>query len=229
VGGVQFDLTAEHVKAVFEPFGKILSVQMIPNPETGKHKGYGFIEFEDPQAAQEAIEQMNGFDLCGRQLKVGLAHAMLAQQEGSTPTPQQLAAMAKAKAASLAAHTSSSEPENLGREENIRINASQRLQIMQKLSRNESPVLVLKNMVLPQDVDDELSEEVRDECSKYGKVEKVLIHHNKAEDSILIFVQFSNQDEAGRARQALDRRYFGGRVIQAEYYPKEKFELGVYQ
>ena len=44
-----------------------------PNPETGKHKGYGFVEYEESKSAEEAIQQMNGWDLGGRPIKVGRA------------------------------------------------------------------------------------------------------------------------------------------------------------
>lgn len=53
------------------------SCQLIPNPETGKHKGYGFVEFETEDAAKGAIQCMNGFQLGGRQLKVGLTDVLL--------------------------------------------------------------------------------------------------------------------------------------------------------
>jgi len=53
------------------------SCQLIPNPETGKHKGYGFVEFETEDAAKGAIQCMNGFQLGGRQLKVGVAVCLL--------------------------------------------------------------------------------------------------------------------------------------------------------
>lgn len=45
---------------------------------------------------------------------------------------------------------------------------------MHKLMRtNRSTVLVLKNMVTPKEIDDELEDEIRDECSKYGEVQEV--------------------------------------------------------
>jgi poly(U)-binding-splicing factor PUF60 len=71
VGSVMFDLTADQLKEVFEPFGAVISCQLIPNPETGKHKGYGFIEFDNEKSAADAMQNMDGFDLCGRKLKVG--------------------------------------------------------------------------------------------------------------------------------------------------------------
>jgi poly(U)-binding-splicing factor PUF60 len=58
---------------VFEAFGKILSCKLAPGPAPGKHRGYGFIEYESPQSAAEAIASMNLFDLGGQYLRVGKA------------------------------------------------------------------------------------------------------------------------------------------------------------
>lgn len=60
--------------------------------------------------------------------------------------------------------------------------------------------MVLKNMVGPEDVDEDLENEVTDECSKYGKVEHVIIYQEKqsededAEIIVKIFVQFSSHE-----------------------------------
>ncbi len=71
VGSIYFELNAEQVKAVFAAFGKVISCELImDSANPGKHKGYGFVEFEEEKAAQAAIAQMNNFDLCGRSLKV---------------------------------------------------------------------------------------------------------------------------------------------------------------
>ncbi|KAK2953454.1 putative Cytotoxic granule associated RNA binding protein TIA1 [Blattamonas nauphoetae] len=82
VGSVPFDVPQESVRLIFEPLGRIRSIQMMPNPETGKHKGYGFIDYESPESAKIAIETMNGFEINGRQIKVNLpTTAILAQSQ----------------------------------------------------------------------------------------------------------------------------------------------------
>ena len=43
VGSLHFNITEDMLKGIFEPFGKIASIQLIMDPETGRSKGYGFI------------------------------------------------------------------------------------------------------------------------------------------------------------------------------------------
>ncbi|TPX60701.1 hypothetical protein PhCBS80983_g01578 [Powellomyces hirtus] len=71
VGSINFELTEVHIKAVFTQFGFVRSVSMTMDPMTGKHKGFCFVEYEVPEAAELALEIMNGADLGGRPLKVG--------------------------------------------------------------------------------------------------------------------------------------------------------------
>lgn len=70
VGSLHFNITEQMIKAIFEPFGIIDTVQMIHDSESGRSKGYCFIQFRDPDSAKRAMEQMNGFELAGRPIKV---------------------------------------------------------------------------------------------------------------------------------------------------------------
>ncbi|KAJ1721542.1 hypothetical protein LPJ53_003945 [Coemansia erecta] len=71
VGSINFELTDEHINQVFSEFGPVRSVSMSKDPASGRHKGYGFVEFEVPEAAALALEAMNGTVLGGRALKIG--------------------------------------------------------------------------------------------------------------------------------------------------------------
>ena len=94
----------------------------------------------------------------------------------------------------------------------------------------ESVVVVLRNMVGPEDVDEELQEEIEEECGKYGEVEKVIIYQERQgeeEDApiiVKIFVEFKQSASAKRAKEALHNRFFGGRVVVAQIYDQELFE-----
>ncbi|XP_064815660.1 RNA-binding protein 39-like isoform X1 [Oncorhynchus masou masou] len=71
VGSLHFNITEEMLRGIFEPFGRIESIQLMMDSETGRSKGYGFITFSDAECAKKALEQLNGFELAGRPMKVG--------------------------------------------------------------------------------------------------------------------------------------------------------------
>ncbi|XP_046386036.1 poly(U)-binding-splicing factor half pint isoform X4 [Ischnura elegans] len=415
VASIHPDLTEEDIKSVFEAFGPIKMCRLTPAGSPMKHKGYGFIEYETSQAAQEAISSMNLFDLGGQYLRVGKAITPPNALQGPTAVQSQMptaaavaAAAATAKiqamdavasnamalgltklattvstpaiptlpsiptlpatlplipsltsmppiapplaalptlpavtaataaaaipppgiaipqlgaapvipqvvvtqppvlatapasiaipgslgsalasshqvaaipppvvlapsalvsqqlnpaaaAAVVAAATNpqdalrkaqeqaqkqqeelqkklmeDAEPQTLQQQENISIKGqSARHLVMQKLMRkNESRVVILRNMVEPEDVDETLQEEIQDECSKFGVVDRVIIYNEKqsededddAEIIVKIFVEFSNNSEAESARDALNGRYFGGRLVKAELYDQALFD-----
>jgi len=105
--------------------------------------------------------------------------------------------------------------------------------VMQKLMRKtESRVVILRNMVGLEDVDDSLQEEIQDECSKFGVVKRVIIYKEKQSDSVdddsdtivKIFVEFTHMSEAEQARDSLNGRFFGGRLVKAELYDQALFD-----
>ncbi|XP_050421413.1 poly(U)-binding-splicing factor half pint isoform X2 [Adelges cooleyi] len=126
------------------------------------------------------------------------------------------------------------EPQTLQQQENMSIKGqSARHLVMQKLMRKtESRVVILRNMVGVEDVDDSLQEEIQDECSKYGIVERVIIYKEKQSDIedddsdtiVKIFVEFTQMSEAERACDSLNGRFFGGRLVKAELYDQALFD-----
>jgi len=240
VGSVYFDIGEEEIKQVFQAFGTITNVSMIPSLETGKHKGYGFIEFAQHDAAAQAIQVMNMFTLGGRQLKVGWANSALSApasfgqgaqvDHGDASVPGSQAAMlAQAHAAATAALAGKSGAMgSVQSEEGIGMSVSsgiQRAQIMAKLANRPSKVVLLKNMVDADDVDEQLEEEITEECNKFGPVAKVIIATLEEGGSKLvkIFVQFNDQASALRAVTSLHKRWFGGKVVHAQTYDEDRF------
>eukprot|EP00250_Pteridium_aquilinum_P032837 c4770_g1_i1 orf=281-1549(+) len=91
-------------------------------------------------------------------------------------------------------------------------------------------VVLLRNMVGPGEVDDELEDEVASECAKYGTVTRVLIFEITepdfpATEAVRIFVQFERPEQATKALVDLDGRFFGGRVVHAGFYEEERFNV----
>ncbi|CAG0882730.1 unnamed protein product [Cyprideis torosa] len=70
VGSISFELKEDTIRQAFAPFGPIKSINMSWDPLTQKHKGFAFVEYEIPEAAQLALDQMNGALLGGRNIKV---------------------------------------------------------------------------------------------------------------------------------------------------------------
>ncbi|XP_051755125.1 poly(U)-binding-splicing factor PUF60-B isoform X2 [Ctenopharyngodon idella] len=327
VASIHPDLSDEDIKSVFEAFGKIKSCMLAREPTTGKHKGYGFIEYEKPQSALDAVSSMNLFDLGGQYLRVGkavtppmplltpmtpgglppaaavaaaaatakitaqeavagatvlgslaspahilsqqmgLPQAVLAAQApgiitGVTPArptlpvvPQVglvnpvLASPPVTTSASLGTPTSVAQThtEVKREEDNRRTEEDQSVPVgngqdseleqlsvsasggKQTVMQSKSTVMVLRNMVGPEDIDDDLEGEVMEECGKYGAVNRVIIYQERqgeeddAEIIVKIFVEFSDADEMNKAIQALNNRWFAGRKVVAELYDQERF------
>lgn len=71
VGNLPFSATAEAVEALFSPYGAVENVNLITDRETGRLRGFGFVEMES--GANEAIAALHDKDLDGRTLTVNLA------------------------------------------------------------------------------------------------------------------------------------------------------------
>ena len=70
MGSISFELKEETIKVAFAPYGPIRSVNMSYDPVLNKHKGFAFVEYELPEAAQLALEGMGGAIIGGRNIKV---------------------------------------------------------------------------------------------------------------------------------------------------------------
>lgn len=73
VGNIAYSTTEDGLRDAFEPFGTIRSVTIITDRETGRSKGFGFVEMSSPEEAQAAISAMNGTQLDQRTIKVDMA------------------------------------------------------------------------------------------------------------------------------------------------------------
>ncbi|KAL6103663.1 puf60 [Pungitius sinensis] len=304
VASVHADLSHDDIKSVFEAFGRIRSCTLVREPLSGRHKGFGFVEYDRAQSALDAVSSMNLFDLGGQYLRVGKAvtppvplftpnvtggllppaaamaaaakinaqesvgasvlkalagPALLSQQLGGPPQAV-LAIQAPGVTTDVtlarpglsqvglgnpvtAPAPVASEGKTKGKEEELQQNAQrggateplseQEHVVMRKLLRQqESTVMVLRNMVGPDDIDDDLEAEVTEECGKFGRVRRVVVYRERqgeeddADVIVKIFVEFSEAAEMSRAARALNRRWYAGRQVVAEEYEREGFNRG---
>jgi RNA recognition motif-containing protein len=72
VGNLPFSATEQDIKVLFERHGKVDSVKLINDRETGKPRGFGFVEMGGGEA-QAAIQGLNGYQMNGRPLRVNEA------------------------------------------------------------------------------------------------------------------------------------------------------------
>uniref|UniRef100_A0A0N4XJ59 Splicing factor 45 n=1 Tax=Nippostrongylus brasiliensis TaxID=27835 RepID=A0A0N4XJ59_NIPBR len=102
---------------------------------------------------------------------------------------------------------------------------------MTEAMRNSTKVLMLTNMVGPDEVDDELEPEIREEMAKYGQVASVVIHKMEGvsdELAVRIFVEFTNVAQAIKAFVVMNGRFFGGRSVAASFYSLDDFNSKEY-
>ncbi|KHN74586.1 Cleavage stimulation factor subunit 2 [Toxocara canis] len=102
VGNISYEVGEEQLKQVFSQVGPVVHLRLVHDRETGKPKGYGFCEYNDPQTAESAIRNLNGYELNGRQLRVDSA----AGGERSADEVQQLQAAFAAQQQELKAQES---------------------------------------------------------------------------------------------------------------------------
>lgn len=81
VGNLPFSATEDELRTQFEQFGTVHSVKLISDRETGRPRGFGFVEM-DQDAAASAIQAMNGKDMGGRPLRVNEAQERQPRQGG---------------------------------------------------------------------------------------------------------------------------------------------------
>jgi RNA recognition motif-containing protein len=73
VGNLSFDATENAVRAMFEEFGTVDRVNLVTDRETGRARGFGFVEMGNDAEGQNAISALNGRELDGRSLNVNEA------------------------------------------------------------------------------------------------------------------------------------------------------------
>ncbi|CAH0557535.1 unnamed protein product [Brassicogethes aeneus] len=233
VGSLHFNITEEMLRGIFEPFGKIDNIQLIMDPETGRSKGYGFITYHSCDDAKKALEQLNGFELAGRPMKVGNVTERLDLQ---TQGPSLL---------------DSDELDRSG----IDLGATGRLQLMFKLAEgagmqvpqaaanalsiatgqpvvsqvqtNSTPPIatqcfMLSNMFDPATEavsawDVEIRDDVIEECNKHGGVLHVYVDKGSPQGNV--YVKCPSIATAVASVNSLHGRWFAGRVITAAYVP----------
>lgn len=230
VGSLHFNITEDMLRGIFEPFGRIDSIQLLTEPETGRSRGYGFVTFHTADDAKRAMEQLNGFELAGRPIKVG--HVTEHQ-----PTPAQKSLdtdeldrggvdMGTTGRLSLMAKLAEGTGLNLPSQAQNVLNLTQQHQAQQQTPPIATQCFMLSNMFdSSQESSDTWDSEIRDdvieECSKNGGVLHIFV--DKASPQGNVYVKCPSVASAAAAVNSLHGRWFAGKIITANYVPVNNY------
>ena len=76
IGGLPYQTSEEQLAQIFAPYGEVSSAKIITDRETGRSKGFGFVEMSDGEAGKKAIAELNEAELGGRTITVNEARPM---------------------------------------------------------------------------------------------------------------------------------------------------------
>lgn len=84
VGNLAWEADEEALKPLFEAYGKVAKINVVRDVETGRSRGFGFVEMETPESAAQAISELHDKPLLGRNLRVSLAQERQDRPERSS-------------------------------------------------------------------------------------------------------------------------------------------------
>src|SRR5712691_2572739 len=85
VGNLAFTTTEQDLRQLFEPYGTVETVRIMNDRDTGRSRGFGFVEMPDNRAAQSAIDALNGTPVAGRALTINEARPREPRREPRQP------------------------------------------------------------------------------------------------------------------------------------------------
>ncbi|KAL5000929.1 hypothetical protein BDV10DRAFT_160988 [Aspergillus recurvatus] len=194
----------EPVTMLLKSFGELKSFVLVKDSSTEESRGIAFCEYADPNTTTIAVQGLNGMELGDRHLKVVRASIGMTQAAGLDMG---------VNAMSMFAKTTSQDLES-------------------------SRVLQLLNMVTPEELMDnedyeEICDDVREECSKYGRVLELKIPRptggsRQSPGVGKIFVKFETIEATTAALKALAGRKFSDRTVVTTYFSEENFNVSAW-
>eukprot|EP00794_Sanderia_malayensis_P008913 gene8913-9865_t len=199
IGGLPNYLNEDQVKELLSSFGELRAFNLVKDSATGLSKGYAFCEYVDLSLTDVAIAGMNGMQLGDKKLIVQRA-SVGAKIPGvmSGVVPVQVQVPGM----------------NL------------------QTADDPTTVLCLMNMVTPEELQDdeeydEIYDDIREECSKFGRIVSMEIPRPIADYQVpglgKIYIEYSAPSESRAASDALTGRKFASRVVVTSYYDVDRY------
>lgn len=215
-------MSEQIVRDLLSQFGRLRMLSLIRDLATGKIKGYGIFEYDDPRDVDLAIVAFNGF-VCGQ--NVIRVQKLGGSAEAAAPKKQPVAATAMANSMT----------------QRIVSNPVLAMQVKQgrEVGSRPSTIVQLLNAVYQEDLMDDqdyedITAEVHSEASKHGTVTRVVIPKPAKDGSYVdgvgkIFVAFQDLTAARKFQMDANGRKFENRVVCAAFYPADKFTEGKFK
>lgn len=222
IGGLPTYLTDDQIKEILASFGQLRAFNLIRDPATMASKGYAFCEYLDPKVTDQAILGLNGFEIGDKKLVV--QRASVGAKSG--PLATNLTGLNAAAAAALMPPVQIQVPG------------------LPSITPSSTPrvlteVLCLMNMVEPNELKndeeyEEILEDIKEECNKYGTVKSIEIprppKYRGRDDETKqvpglgkVFVEFDSATEAQKAQLNLAGRRFSDRVVVISYFDRDRY------
>ncbi|KAG5535816.1 hypothetical protein RHGRI_023547 [Rhododendron griersonianum] len=204
VGGLPYYFTEVQIRELLESFGPLRGFDLVKDRETGNSKGYAFCVYQDLAVTDIACAALNGIKMGDKTLTVRRAN------QGTTqPKPEQ---------------------------ENVLLHAQQQIALqrlmLQPAALATKVVCLTQAVNVDELIDDEVYEDIiedmRVECGKFGTLENVVIPRPNPNGEPTpglgkVFLEYVDVDGATKARQGLNGRKFDGNQVVAVFYPENKF------
>ncbi|KAE9466958.1 hypothetical protein C3L33_01145, partial [Rhododendron williamsianum] len=204
VGGLPYYFTEVQIRELLESFGPLRGFDLVKDRETGNSKGYAFCVYQDLMVTDIACAALNGIKMGDKTLTVRRAN------QGTTqPKPEQ---------------------------ENVLLHAQQQIALqrlmLQPAALATKVVCLTQAVNVDELIDDEVYEDIiedmRVECGKFGTLENVVIPRPNPNGEPTpglgkVFLEYVDVDGATKARQGLNGRKFDGNQVVAVFYPENKF------
>ncbi|CAG7891406.1 unnamed protein product [Brassica rapa] len=250
VGNLHFNMTELQLRQIFEPFGPVELVQLPCDLETGQCKGFGFIQFAQVEHSKAAQIALNGkLEIAGRTIKVSSVADHIGTQDGNPKSADfddddggglalnaqsRVLLMQKLDRTGLAASigvpslngTAINQPGmNPGFPTSVLPTTALPSVVTEPIGQ-PSECLLLKNMFDPAtetelNFDEDIKEDVGDECSKYGEVKDIYVDKNSAG---FVYLRFESVQAAMAAQRAMHTRWFAQKMISATFLPPHEYE-----
>ncbi len=85
VGNLPYTFSSEDLRKLFAPYGTVSSAEVLSDRDTGRSRGFGFVQMDNKDEAQKAIGELNGTDLDGRRLNINEARPRSERRPSSRP------------------------------------------------------------------------------------------------------------------------------------------------